>query len=97
MSDDRLARHAGTQKLPAPVNGVAYYSDMSGFSVIKGTVNADGTITGTLTSLSGNGPTGNITGKRAKEATDVALVGPGCANARIHLRHFGRYGISGGL
>jgi hypothetical protein len=61
---------------------------MSGFSVIKGTVTADGTISATLTSLSGNGPTGTITGKRGKDTTDVALAGPGCANGRIHLRHY---------
>ena len=69
-------------------NGVAYYSDMSGVSVIKGTLSADGTITGTVTSVYGNGPAGTISGKRDKTMTHVDFEGPGCSHLKFDLRQY---------
>ena len=74
--------------IPSPVNGVAFFNDMSGISIIKGTVGADGMIAGTLTSVSGKGPAGTVTGKRAKTATHVELHGDGCSNAVFNLMRF---------
>ena len=85
--------------LPTPpnrasnVNGVAYYTDMSGISVIKGTIAADGTVALTLTSVSGNGPAGVVTGRRDTTGTRVELRGAGCSNAKIN---FSRWPQTGG-
>lgn len=86
-----------SRTLPASITGVAYYSDMSGLSTIKRTVAADATINATVTPVSGNGPSGTVTGKRGKGATDIVLTGPGCANAHMHLSHYSRNGSPGGF
>jgi hypothetical protein len=67
------------------INGVAYYGDMSGVSTIKGTISADGNLTATLTSVSGAGPTGTVTGMRGAKGTHIELHGAGCANATFDL------------
>ena len=70
------------------INGIAYYSDMSGISVVRGTAAADGTIAATVASVSGAGPAGAITGMRTRGETKVSLSGPGCANVTIDLRRW---------
>jgi hypothetical protein len=80
---------------PATVNGVAFFSDMSGISMVKGAVAADGTITGTMTSVSGSGPAGTIAGKRTKQATHVELHGNGCSNVALNIYRY-KLGASAG-
>jgi len=72
------------------VRGVAFYSDMSGISRLQGMVTSDGKINSTLTSVSGNGPVGTITGLRAPDATHIELHGAGCANANFTLLRWGK-------
>lgn len=79
-----------------PINGVAYFSDMSGVSIIKGMRAADGAITGTVTSVSGNGPAGVISGRHEKDRTDVALKGAGCSMTRMTAFRWAPYGAAGG-
>ena len=92
---------AQAQILPVPlgvagnINGVACYTGMSGISAIKGTVTADGTITPTLTSISGNGPAGNVTGRRDNNISHVELHGAGCANAKFDLQRWPQTGGGG--
>ena len=76
--------------LPVPpgggkITGVAYFSDMSGISTIKGTIGADGKITATVTSIEGKGPAGPVTGQREKNTTRVEVHGTGCSNVALNL------------
>ena len=79
-----------------PINGVAYYSDMSGISKVSGTVSADGKITASMTSVSGAGPMGTVTGMRSATGTHIELVGAGCANTSFELPRFQDNGAAGG-
>ena len=72
----------------SPINGVAYYSDMSGFSVVKGTMGSDGKVAATVTSISGNGPAGMVSGLRDKNATHIEMHGAGCAETKFDLQRF---------
>jgi len=71
-----------------PVKGVVFYHDMSGISRLSGSVTADGKITSSLTSVSGNGPVGTITGTRGPDSTHIDLHGTGCANASFTLQRW---------
>lgn len=82
---------------PANINGVAYFSDMSGISQVKGTVAADGTISVTVTSVSGNGPAGTLTGKRTAKTTHVDFTGQGCSKASFTINRYTDMGAAGGL
>ena len=72
----RIARHDdGTAA------GIAWYSDLSGVSQIKGSSDAAGEFHLQLTSLQGKGPVGTVVGHRAPDGGLVAdLTGEGCAN-----------------
>jgi hypothetical protein len=78
------------------INGVAYYTGMRGTSTITRTVMADGTITSTLTSISGNGPAGNVAGRRDNNISHVELRGAGHAIAKFDPRRWPRIGGGGG-
>ena len=67
------------------LNGVAYFSDMSGISTIKGGITAAGEVSAMLTSVSGNGPTGAVTGMRSATGTHVEMSGAGCSKASFDL------------
>jgi hypothetical protein len=67
------------------ITGVAYFSDMSGISVISGTRTAAGTISGTVTSISGKGPSGKFTGQRTPTSVHVDLDGPGCSHHVVDI------------
>ena len=67
------------------LNGVAYFSDMSGISTIKGGITADGAVSAMLTSVSGNGPAGAVTGMRSATGTHVEMNGAGCSKANFDL------------
>jgi hypothetical protein len=79
-----------------PINGVAYYSDMSGISKVSGTMAADGKITASITSVSGSGPAGTVTGMRGAQGTHIDLVGAGCANTSFDMPRFQDTGEHGG-
>jgi hypothetical protein len=70
---------------PATISGVAYFSDMSGISKIRGTRTADGTITGSVTSVSGHGPSGLFSGTRTATDTQVTLAGTGCSQHAVNI------------
>ena len=67
------------------LNGVAFYSDMSGISVINGSIGADGKISAVLTSVNGNGPAGTVAGMRTPKEAKGELVGAGCATAKFDM------------
>jgi hypothetical protein len=75
----RLARHPdGT------VTGMTYYSDLSGISMVNGSVDQAGDFHLKLTSGMGNGPVGEVTGHRsANGKVDATLKGEGCANNHV--------------
>lgn len=78
------------------VTGIAYYSDMSGVSQVKGTVDKDGAFTLQLTSSMGNGPVATVTGQRSAKnaartlekqgALEANMVGTGCANMHLTMK-----------
>lgn len=69
------------------IHGIAYYSDLSGLSTVKGTRDADGNFQLDVTPTSmGAGPSGHVTGHRAADGTlDAVMKGSGCANATVHI------------
>jgi len=96
----RLARRGDA------VNGIAYYSDLSGLSHVTGTVGQAGRFTLTLTSVMGHGPVGTVTGQRrapgpnqAQGALVADLKGEGCANMHLTMKpiqNLNTYSIAGG-
>jgi hypothetical protein len=91
------------------VNGIAYYSDLSGMSRVTGTVNQAGAFTLQLTSTMGNGPVGTVTGQRepknplrteeAQGALVAEMTGQGCANMHLRIRpvyNLNQYNTAGG-
>ena len=83
----------------ATVNGVAYWSDMSGISTIKGTSDASGKVTATLTSVAGKGPAGTVTGQRELSVTRVEMRGnTACDNVKLEIHRWvpGSAALSGG-
>ena len=80
-----------------PIDGIAYFSDLSGYSKVSGSVAPDGTVNATLTSLSGNGPVGVVTGKYTKAGTNVELKGEGCSQTKFVMkRYLPNVGAGGG-
>jgi len=65
--------------------GVVWFSDMSGISVARGNIGQDGKFTLVLTSVSGSGPTGTVTGARSADGKTLTanLDGPGCSKLRL--------------
>jgi hypothetical protein len=70
----------------ATIVGVAYFSDMSGISKIEGSRAADGSITGAVTSISGNGPSGHFSGMHTSTKTHVELQGTGCSKHLVNMQ-----------
>ena len=76
------------------VNGIAYYTDLSGLSRVTGTVDqATGKFTLTLTSVMGSGPVATVTGQRsapganqAQGALEATMTGAGCANVHLMMK-----------
>lgn len=73
-----------------PIKGVAFFSDMRGISKVAGTITADGVIAATLTSVSGAGPVGAVTGKQEENLTSLELRGTDCSNATFSMRRWAR-------
>lgn len=75
------------------VNGIVYYSDLSGLSHVTGTVDKSGHFTLTTTSVMGSGPVGTVTGQRkaaganqASGALQATMTGEGCANMHLSMK-----------
>jgi len=72
------------------VHGLAWFTDMSGASEVKGTMAQGGQINLTLTRTQGNGPVGTVTGSRTTNTygttTRARLTGEGCANMDLDLK-----------
>lgn len=78
----RLVRNAD-----ASVTGIAYYSDLSGLSTVRGTSNSAGQFQLVLTPSMGNGPRGTVIGTRtARGAIEADLHGQGCANMHLVMQ-----------
>ena len=81
------------------VTGIAYYSDLSGVSMVKGTMSDAGQFHLVLTPSMGNGPSGTIEGTRKSNgAVEANLSGQGCANMHLVMQpltdvnHWTNYG-----
>jgi hypothetical protein len=78
--DWRLARHGNE------VNGIFYYSDMTGTSQATGTMDQAGHFQMTLTSIQGQGPVASVTGTKFPNGSVAAtMAGEGCANAKLEF------------
>lgn len=69
-------------------NGVAYYSNLSGYSFLTGTIDYHGNIHVTLKKTDlGNGPVGVVTGERRPDGTiAIKITGEGCANGSAVIK-----------
>lgn len=68
------------------ITGIAYYSDLSGVSMVKGKGDGHGHFTLDLTSTMGNGPVGTVNGTRTSRGGVVAnMTGQGCANMHLTM------------
>jgi len=86
----RLARHDNGE-----VTGITYYSDMSGVSMVTGTVNQAGQFHLTLTSSMGNGPVATVDGTKAANGNVTGIMkGEGCANMTMHFVSLAMVGIA---
>jgi len=91
------------QRAPGTPNGLAgvvWFDDMSGISTAKGALGADGKLALTLTSVSGAGPVGNVTGTRSPDgaALHASLDGPGCSKLnllRMPVQNLSQSGLGG--
>jgi hypothetical protein len=70
---------------PGTYRGIVFFADLSGIGYANGTVGRDGTITGTVHSVYGRGPDGNITGVRNANGLQVRIDGQGCSNLTVTL------------
>ncbi|MEO8715894.1 MAG: hypothetical protein ABI369_12855 [Acetobacteraceae bacterium] len=69
------------------ITGIAYYSDLSGVSMVNGKGDGAGHFTLNLTSSMGNGPVGTVNGTRSANGTVVAdMTGQGCANMHLTMQ-----------
>ena len=79
----RLARHDDTGQ----ITGIAYYSDLSGLSMVNGTFDRAGQFQLKLTSSMGHGPVGTVSGKKSSDGAIAAnMTGEGCANVNFHMK-----------
>ena len=84
------------EKGAAVVNGVAYYVDMSGVSIIKANIAADGSLAGALISVSGKGPAGTISGKRDGKLAHIEVAGDTCSTVKLNMQRFVAAGSNAG-
>jgi hypothetical protein len=74
----RVARHADGK-----INGIFWFSDLSGASEAVGTEDATGHFHLQLTSAIGKGPVGVVDGTRSSGKVVADLKGEGCANNHV--------------
>ena len=78
----RLARHDNGE-----ITGIVYYSDLSGTSMAKGTMDKAGMFHLDLSSAMGSGPVGTVDGTRSSNGRVVAVMkGEGCANMHLSIK-----------
>ncbi len=69
------------------IHGIAYYSDLSGVSDVRGTVDSNGKLRLVLSQTdTGNGPVGSIDGAAAGGHLVGTLTGLGCANGKVNIK-----------
>jgi hypothetical protein len=69
------------------IHGMAYYSDLSGVSDVRGTVDSNGKLRLVLSQTdTGNGPVGTVDGAVAGGHLVGTLTGLGCANGKVDIR-----------
>jgi hypothetical protein len=79
---DRMVQPDKTAKLSGPI----WYENGSGMSFAKGTGQPDGYFALTVTTMSGDGPAGTITGQRMPDGSiDVTAEGSPCLAGTVHL------------
>jgi hypothetical protein len=79
---DRMVQPDKTVKISGPI----WYSDGTGVSFAKGTGQPDGHFVLTVSTMSGNGPAGTITGQRMPDGSiDSTAVGPPCFAGTRHI------------
>jgi hypothetical protein len=79
---DRMVQPDKTVNLSGPI----WYTDGSGVSFAKGTGQPDGHFTLAVTTMSGSGPAGTITGQRMPDGSvDATSVGPPCFAGKRHI------------
>ena len=77
----RLVNHDNGQ-----VTGIAYYSDLSGLSKVRGMIEQSGQFRLTVTSVMDDGPVGTVSGtKSADGELNATMTGTGCANVNFHM------------
>jgi len=68
------------------LSGPIWFEDGSGMSFAKGTRQPDGSFSLNVTSASGDGPTGTISGRRAPDGSaDVTTAGSPCFEGTYHI------------
>lgn len=68
------------------LSGVVWFTDMSGVSLARGMMDKAGQFSLALSSVSGSGPTGTVTGVRAQNGALTAdLNGPGCSQPHVRM------------
>ncbi|MBV8458979.1 MAG: hypothetical protein JO122_20485 [Acetobacteraceae bacterium] len=72
---------------PGEYKGVVYFADMSGASILDGTLAGNGTFRATVTSVAGTGPSGTLTGRRSQAGVQAHLAGPGCSNVAVNMNN----------
>jgi len=73
--------------LVGDIHGIAYYSDLSGVSEVRGTMDSNGKLRLVLSETdTGNGPVGSIDGVAAGGHLVGTLTGLGCANGNVNIK-----------
>jgi hypothetical protein len=79
---DRVPQPDQTSKVSGPI----WYEDGSGVSFARGVAQADGQFTLNVTTVSGNGPAGIITGQRMPDGSvNATAAGPTCFAGTYHI------------
>ena len=69
------------------LSGPIWYEGGVGVSFAQGTAQPDGSFTMNVQSISGNGPTGTLSGQRRRDGgADVTATGSPCFGGTYHLR-----------
>jgi hypothetical protein len=68
------------------INGPIWFEDGSGVSFAQGTGQADGHFMLEVKQMSGNGPSGSVSGQRMPDGSiNATAVGPACFAGTVHL------------
>jgi hypothetical protein len=73
---------------PGNYKGVVWFSDMSGASILTGTMSSSGVMKGTVKSVAGKGPSGTVSGRRSSQGLSARLVGPGCSKVTVDVNYY---------